>query len=90
MTRVLPTFPEPPPRERVYSKYDWDSLFDGRVHALSQAEFGDVYVFRNSAHKQATRCGLNLRTAYINGEFVLQATEMVAPPIQFARRPSGR
>lgn len=90
MARVLPSFPEQPPRAHVFSKYNWESLFDGRVHALSQAEFGDVYVFRNSAHKQAARCGMNLRTAYINGEFILQATEMVVPPIQFARIPSGR
>lgn len=73
MSRVLPTFPEPPRRKQSKPKYDWTLWLDGRVHALSPEEYGDLYVFRNSAHAYATRKLKRLRTALIDGELVLQA-----------------
>lgn len=91
MARVLERFPDTPRMRRIHAGYDWDAWFDGRVHALSADEFGgDVYVFRNSAHKQAVRRNLDLRTTYLDGEFVLQAKPIREPNIQFARIPTPR
>lgn len=79
MSRVLPEFPTPPRRQGIAPRYNWELWLDGRVHALKPDEFGDVYVFRNSAHAYAARKQMRLKTAMIRGEFVLQAFHSCRP-----------
>lgn len=73
MSRVLERFPKPPERRSTRQKYNWALWFDGRIHALSPDEYGDAYVFRNSAHTTGARKGFRVRTAFIGDELIIQA-----------------
>jgi hypothetical protein len=75
MSRVLDQFPPIPPRQRPRTgRYDWDLYLDGRVHALTPAEFREPYTFRNAAHQMAGQRGIRIRTAMVDGEMIIQAT----------------
>jgi hypothetical protein len=75
MARVLKEFPVVPRRKGSFeTKYEWDAWLDGRVYALAPSEFGDAYVFRNAAHAMASRKGVRIRTAVVDGEMIIQAT----------------
>lgn len=74
MSRVLKKFPEPRNRRRVLPKYDWATWFDGRVHALSPSEYGNVQAIRNAAWRYAKHRGVRVRTCVNeHHEFVIEA-----------------
>lgn len=73
MSRILARFPTRPKKLRVLPKYNWELWLDGRVHALHADEYVDAYRFRNSAWQIARRKGIDIRTAIIAGELIIQA-----------------
>lgn len=63
-------------------RYNWDELFDGRIHKLTGGEGGDFTTKPSSlvasARKQATKRNMNLRIRTDGNDVVLQATSSSA------------
>ena len=58
-------------------RYDWPSLLDGRIHALTHGEDFDCKPesLRNGARQAATAHGKGINTAVVEDTVILQAFE---------------